>query len=301
MQKMAHNIVHYSTKVKPGDRVLIEMIGSERELLKCIINEVHQAGGYPFVQLTDRSVQRIMIQSMKEENFEMWRELDLIRMKSMDVYIAIRSGDNASELSGIPNEQLRRYEKIYYKPVHLDQRVRHARWVVMRYPSPSMAQLANMNTDDFEDFYFNVCGLDYELMSLKQILHLQWKMEDANNLHWHCHLLRSLNTKHPRQKDRRSYLPPNHSHATLHSLTWEEDPRHQVVRSYRSGRKYLDRREIFRDATVLRGRGVLFVSLDAAFAHAAAAVGGRHRLLAKYSDAPHLPSQSCHSLYSLRR
>jgi aminopeptidase len=165
MQKLAYNIVHYSTKVKAGDRVLIEMIGSERELLKCIVSEVHHAGGYPFVQLTDRSVQRLMIQSMTDENLQLWRDLDLIRMKSMDVYIAVRSGDNASELSGISNEQLRRYEKIYYKPVHLDQRVRQTRWVVMRYPSPSMAQLANMNTDDFEDFYFNVCGLDYAKMS----------------------------------------------------------------------------------------------------------------------------------------
>ncbi|HZG75562.1 MAG TPA: aminopeptidase, partial [Paenibacillus sp.] len=163
--KLAKTIVNYSTRVQKGDRVLIEMIGPERELLKSIIDEVHAAGGHPYVQLTDRAVQRTMLKSMTKENLEHWAALDLQRMKDMDVYIAVRSGENASELSGLPDGQLGLYEKTYYKPVHLDQRVRHTRWVVMRYPSPSMAQLAGMNTDAFEDFYFDVCTLDYEKMS----------------------------------------------------------------------------------------------------------------------------------------
>jgi aminopeptidase len=165
IEKLAKTIVNYSTKVQKGERVLIEMIGPERDLLKSVIDEVHAAGGHPFVQLTDRAVQRRMLTSITKENLEQWAELDLARMKTMDVYIAIRSGENASELSGLPDGQLGLYEKTYYKPVHLDQRVRHTRWVVMRYPSPSMAQLAGMNTDAFEDFYFDVCTLDYEKMS----------------------------------------------------------------------------------------------------------------------------------------
>lgn len=163
--KLAKQIVTYSTRVQKGERVLIEMIGPERELLKSIIDEVHAVGGHPYVQLTDRAVQRTMLKSMTKENLVHWAELDLARMKEMDVYIAVRSGENASELSGLPDGQLGLYEKLYYKPVHLDQRVRRTRWVVMRYPSPSMAQLAGMNTDAFEDFYFDVCTLDYENMS----------------------------------------------------------------------------------------------------------------------------------------
>ncbi|HZG84505.1 aminopeptidase [Paenibacillus sp.] len=163
--KLAKTIVQYSTKVQKGERVLIEMIGPERELLKSIIDEVHEAGGHPYVQLTDRAVQRTLLKSMTKENLEHWASLDLQRMKDMDVYIAVRSGENASELSGLPDGQLGLYEKTYYKPVHLDQRVRHTRWVVMRYPSPSMAQLAGMNTDAFEDFYFDVCTLDYAKMA----------------------------------------------------------------------------------------------------------------------------------------
>jgi leucyl aminopeptidase (aminopeptidase T) len=43
--------------------------------------------------------------------------------------------------------------------VHLDIRIAKTRWVVFR-----MAQQANRSTEAFEDFYFNVCTLDYARM-----------------------------------------------------------------------------------------------------------------------------------------
>jgi aminopeptidase len=46
------------------------------------------------------------------------------------------------------------------RPVQ-DQRVKKTKWVVLRWPTASMAQLASMSTAGFEDFYFEVCTLDY--------------------------------------------------------------------------------------------------------------------------------------------
>jgi aminopeptidase len=47
----------------------------------------------------------------------------------------------------------------------MKQRLNHTRWCVLRWPTPGMAQLAGMNTEMFEDFYFDVCTLDYSLMA----------------------------------------------------------------------------------------------------------------------------------------
>ncbi len=57
------------------------------------------------------------------------------------------------------------YEKLYSTPVHHDIRVPKTRWVVLRYPNTAMAQLCNTSTEAFEDFYFNVCTLDYSKMA----------------------------------------------------------------------------------------------------------------------------------------
>ncbi|MFD0959352.1 aminopeptidase [Paenibacillus chungangensis] len=164
LQKLAQNLVQYSIDVQPGENVLIDMIGSERELANCLIEEVAKRGGRPFVETSDRSVLRTLLQNTTKEGIQIWSELDLERMKRMQGYIAIRSGDNVNELSDVPEANMRLYEQLYRNPVHTEQRVKGTKWVVLRYPNASMAQLANMSTEAFENFYFDVCNLDYAKM-----------------------------------------------------------------------------------------------------------------------------------------
>lgn len=164
LRKLAANLVQYSIDVQPGENVLIDMIGSERDLAKALVEEVAGRGGRPFVALNDNSVLRTQLKNATKEQIELWAEFDLARMKQMQGYIAIRSGSNVNELSDVPEDKMSLYERLYRHPVHMEQRVKRTKWVVLRYPSPSMAQLANMSTEAFEDFYFSVCNLDYSLM-----------------------------------------------------------------------------------------------------------------------------------------
>lgn len=164
IQKLASNLAGYSVKVQPGENILIEMIGNERELLKCLVEEVARRGGRPFVQLTDRSVLRSLLRNATEEQMETWAAYDLQRMQQMQGYIGIRSGENVNELADVPSDKMRLYDRIYSHPVHMEQRVKKTKWVVLRYPNAAMAQLANTSTEAFEDFYFDVCNLDYSKM-----------------------------------------------------------------------------------------------------------------------------------------
>lgn len=164
LQKLARNIVQYSIDVQPKENILIEMIGNEIEFVKCLVEEVAKRGGHPFVELSDRSVLRTILKHSTKEQIEAWTEFDLARMKKMDGYIGVRAGDNVNELSDVPTENMKWYEQIHRTKVHMEQRVKKTKWVVLRYPNSSMAQLAGMNTEAFEDFYFNVCNLDYARM-----------------------------------------------------------------------------------------------------------------------------------------
>jgi aminopeptidase len=60
------------------------------------------------------------------------------------------------------------YQKLWWQPVHSEVRVPETKWVVLRYPTPSMAQAADMSTAAFEDFYFDVCTADYARMARDQ-------------------------------------------------------------------------------------------------------------------------------------
>ncbi|MGG3282667.1 aminopeptidase [Paenibacillus solani] len=168
IQKLAQNLVNYSVDMQPGENVLVEMIGTERDLLNAIIEEVAKGGGRPFVQLTDRTVQRAMLMNANKEQLELWAELDLERMKQMDCYIGIRAGENVNDMADVPEENMKMFNALYSHPVHSEERVKRTKWVVLRYPNASMAQLANTSTEAFEDFYFDVCNLDYSKMDRAQ-------------------------------------------------------------------------------------------------------------------------------------
>lgn len=164
IDQFAKTMVNYSIRVQPGENVLIHATGQVSELVRALIHEVYQAGGRPFVQLEDPQIKRELLFGATEEQLAVMREAETSFMEKMQGYIGIRSGDNINELSDVPEEKMHMYSRLVQRPV-LDIRVPKTKWVVLRYPNASMAQLANMSTSAFEDFYFQVCNMDYSKMS----------------------------------------------------------------------------------------------------------------------------------------
>jgi aminopeptidase len=164
IKQLAKNLVSYSTKIKRNDRVLISYEGENaKPLVLALIREVYAAGGVPYAEVRDSQVQRELLMGMTEEQAAFTTEIELARMKGMDAFIAVRGGDNASELSDVPPSKMNLWGRVS-RPL-FDYRVNHTKWVVLRYPVASMAQLAGMSKTAFEDFYFDVCNLDYGKMS----------------------------------------------------------------------------------------------------------------------------------------
>jgi len=165
IKTLAHNLVNYSCRLKTGDKVYIQYTGqSTRYLAKELVKEVYKAGGVPFIHYTDPQLQRLQIMECTKEQMELMAQVDVLEMSNMDCYIAVRGSDNVSELSDVPAEKMEIYEKYYVTPVHHGVRVPKTRWVVLRYPNDAMAQLSGTSTEAFEDFYFNVCNLNYSRM-----------------------------------------------------------------------------------------------------------------------------------------
>ncbi|MBQ3600773.1 MAG: aminopeptidase [Lachnospiraceae bacterium] len=163
---LARNLVEYSMKVKSGDKVYVHYIGdTTRPLARAIIKEVYQAGGIPFPHYTDNQVLRETLLHCTKEQLQLMAKIDGEEMDQMDCYVAIRGADNVAELSDVPAEKMKLYELYYATPVHHERRVKNTRWVVLRYPNNAMAQLSNTSLEAFEDFYFDVCTLDYSKMA----------------------------------------------------------------------------------------------------------------------------------------
>ena len=163
--ELAEVLVSYSCALEPGEAILIEAFDVPDVFTRRLIRAVKAAGGQPLVSLRSHSVMRDLMLAGSEEQMRLIGEIDAYRMARVQAYIGVRGNPNISEWSDVPPEKMRLYQSLWWQPAHRDLRVEKTRWVVIRWPSASMAQQAEMSTEDFEDFYFRVCTMDYARMS----------------------------------------------------------------------------------------------------------------------------------------
>ena len=182
IQKLADVLVHYSTKLKSGENVLIETGDVPEPLVQALIRTAADVGAKPYTWQRQGLVTRELLLHSSDEQLKLIGEMELAWMKKMDAYIGIRGGLNINEMSDVPQEKKKAYQEHILKPVHLEQRVKHTKWVVLRYPSPSFAQQAGMSSDAFEDFFFEVCTMDYAKME-KAMLPLRELMDKTDQVH----------------------------------------------------------------------------------------------------------------------
>jgi aminopeptidase len=157
--KLAKLLVEYSIRLKRNETVLIEAFDIPDEMTVALVRAVRNAGGVPFAQVYHSRVNRALALGASDRQLNVMASHELIRMKKMDAYIAVRGSHNITELADVPPDKMQLIGK-KMRAVQ-DQRVKRTKWVVLRWPTPSMAQLAGMSTEAFEDFYFDVCTLNY--------------------------------------------------------------------------------------------------------------------------------------------
>ena len=164
LQKLANLLVNYSCRLQAGEKILIEATGAPVEFVKELVKEVYKVGGLPFVETYDYRIDRAVIEGISQELAEKMAEYDRVRMNEMDAYIAIRGGNNSLELSDVADEKKTIYNKFFRSPI-VDLRVNTTKWVILRFPTEGMAQQAKMSTEKFEDYFLDVCTMDYARMS----------------------------------------------------------------------------------------------------------------------------------------
>lgn len=180
--KLADVLVNYSCAVKPGEKILFEAIDVPHEFTAECVRLAAAAGARPLVTLKSNQINRALMLAGEAAGWDFIADVERFRMEGVQCYVGARGNPNVSELSDVPAEKQRLYESTVWKRVHQDVRVKKTRWVVLRWPSPSMAQLAQMSTEAFEDFYFNVCTMDYARMS-RAMQALKQRMEKTDRVH----------------------------------------------------------------------------------------------------------------------
>jgi aminopeptidase len=178
--RLAKLLIEYSCALKRDENVLLDLIDTPDAMAVELIRAARAVGATPIVETRSGRVIREVQLGTDERHAGLVKAIELARMRKMQAYVAIRGAHNAGENSDIPADRTRLYAKTL-RPV-LDHRINKTRWCVLRWPTPSMAQAANMSTEAFERFYFDVCTMDYAKMS-RACRPLDKRMRKADRVH----------------------------------------------------------------------------------------------------------------------
>ena len=159
-EELAKQLVRYSTNLKKGEKILLDVVDTPEEMVVALIREVRGRQAEPFVRLGTNKISRELMMGATDEQYRATAKHLMAEMRDMDAYIAIRGSHNITESSDVPAARTGLAMKHLRKV--MDHRVKKTKWCVLRWPHPAMAQQASMSTEEFEDFYFRVCLLDYK-------------------------------------------------------------------------------------------------------------------------------------------
>lgn len=168
IRQFAEVLVDYSTRVKKGDVVLISAAGLEAMPLVKELYALCLARGAKYVEysFTVPEIDRNFYDCANKQQLNHFPQHKLDFYKTLTVYIGISAGNNSMVMANARQDAMVAYQKLT-RPL-VDQRVKHTRWVVTRYPTHAAAQEARMSLDEYEDYLFSACCIDWKAESRKQ-------------------------------------------------------------------------------------------------------------------------------------
>ncbi len=180
--KLAKIFLTHSLKFKPREKVLIMVSDSAAfDLAKATYIEALKMGLYPIVDISeiDSKIARSSLGGLTYQFFKLAKKWQLNHVPKQiieakidwaDGFVRIGTIDNSKELAQINPAKINLRQKLM-RPF-LDKIVDSDRWVLTIFPTPSMAQDAQVAFDWLLDFYYKACVVDYQKMK-RQLLKIQ--------------------------------------------------------------------------------------------------------------------------------
>jgi aminopeptidase len=162
VQQFAKILVEHSTRVVPGDRILIEATTAAEPLVRELFAQILERGGipHPLVSLPGMmlfSQDELYLTYAKDTQLDFVPTFYKLAYDQFEGRIRIHSSTNTRGGTGVDPVKAQRYGKAL-SPITEAQMHRGAegkfKWVTTLYPTNAYAQDAGMSLEEYEDFVF---------------------------------------------------------------------------------------------------------------------------------------------------
>jgi len=160
VQKLAEVLVHYSTAVQPGDKVVIQGEAPAAPLIREVYAQVLQAGGHPLTHVALPGIQELFYQYANDEQLQFIQPPLKIIAETFDVSISIRGTSNTKALTNVDPSRIVLEQQAHRELMETFLRRAASgelRWTLTLFPTDAHAQDAEMSLSEYEDFVFGAC------------------------------------------------------------------------------------------------------------------------------------------------
>lgn len=158
--RLARQIIQQSLQIKAGERVIIDLTGNADDLAEAVIEQIAAVGGTAQLRINSQRLNRGLIMQGDAAQFAQWAEWECARQAACDAYIGIKAEENIYETADLASEQYALYVQHYLQPLAISM-ASMKKWLLLRYPTYGMAQLAKMSLAELTSRYYHACTLPY--------------------------------------------------------------------------------------------------------------------------------------------
>jgi len=167
-RKLAEIAVRYSVNVKPNEKIIISGGIEAIPFLIELYKEIILAGGIPIVRVNLPNVNDFFYKHAAGYQLKHFPEYWFDTVKLAQGYIGINSELNTKELTNCDSKKIAERQKLFHKIsdyiVNTPDKIRR---VTIAYPSLALAQDAEMSLNEYEDFVYSACLIDWKAFGKK--------------------------------------------------------------------------------------------------------------------------------------
>jgi aminopeptidase len=164
LEQYARLLVDTCVDVQPGWQVIVAGSVQARPLLEEVTRQVARKGAHAIVRVNfggSLFASRSWVREAPLDLLSTPSSIEHHAVTECDALIVVEAPENTRDASSIEQERLAALQTAYRPSM---ERIFRAEvpWVGCQFPSPALAQDAGMSTDEFADFLYGACLLDWD-------------------------------------------------------------------------------------------------------------------------------------------
>jgi aminopeptidase len=162
-KKLADVLVNYSTRVRPGDWVVIQGDLLTAPMLQEVYRMVLRAGGHPNTMFGSTAMAEIFYKEANDDQLQWLSPLQRMVYGEADVLISLGGTSNTRNLANVDPARISRAQGARREIMQTFMQRSAAgelRWVGSQFPTSANAQEADMSLSEYEDFVYSATFAD---------------------------------------------------------------------------------------------------------------------------------------------